>query len=118
MPIIIEYVGAKERKTDNVAGTGLVWEGKGDRHKVSEKDAAMLLRHPDVWAEVPGDGAGEGAGLADKDDTSAITLESLDAMELQTLKSVAKQLEIAVGNSGRDRVIALIAEKLGLKAPE
>lgn len=49
MPLI-EYIGSKARKVDNVAGTGLVWAGPGDRHEVAEPAAALLLKHPTVWA--------------------------------------------------------------------
>lgn len=45
----IKYVGRKDFKTDNVAGTGLTW-GSGDSLEVADPaKAARLLRHPDVW---------------------------------------------------------------------
>ena len=51
----IQYIGAKSKKTDNVAGTGLTWAA-GQAHDVPNLDAcAKLLRHSDVWA--PADGA-------------------------------------------------------------
>ena len=48
MPLI-EYIGQKARKVDNVAGTGLVWDGRGARHDVAESAAEALLKHPTVW---------------------------------------------------------------------
>ena len=47
----IKYVGKKPTKQDNVAGTGKVWVGAGDVHEIPDEDAALLLKHPDVWAE-------------------------------------------------------------------
>lgn len=50
----VVYIGRKEQKGDNVAGTGLVWSS-GQIHEVSdEKKAAKLLEHPNVWANADG----------------------------------------------------------------
>jgi hypothetical protein len=50
----IQYIGAKSKKTDNVAGTGLTWAA-GQAHDVPNLDAcAKLLRHSDVWALADG----------------------------------------------------------------
>ena len=50
----IQYIGAKSKKTDNVAGTGLTWVA-GQAHEVPNLDAcAKLLRHSDVWALADG----------------------------------------------------------------
>lgn len=43
------YVGHKVEKTDTVAGTGKVWV-KDTVHEVTDAEAEVLLRHPDVWA--------------------------------------------------------------------
>lgn len=45
----IEYVGAKERRQDTVAGTGIVWVGKGDVKEVPDVAVPRLLKHPDIW---------------------------------------------------------------------
>ena len=45
----IVYIGKKEQKYDNVAGTGVYWMGYGDEHEVPHTAAVKLLRHPDVW---------------------------------------------------------------------
>lgn len=47
--IVAKYVGLKDQETDCVAGTGLKWIGKGAEHEVSEKAAAVMAKHPDVW---------------------------------------------------------------------
>ena len=47
----IVYIGTKPRKSDNLAKTGLTWE-RGQVHEVSDdKQAALLLEHPDIWAD-------------------------------------------------------------------
>lgn len=47
----IRYIGAKGRKEDNVAGTGLVW-AKGQVHDVPDKiAAAKLLSYTQIWAD-------------------------------------------------------------------
>jgi hypothetical protein len=55
------YIGRKDRKEDNVAGTGLAWIGHGDTHLVDKRAATLLLKHADVWKEVPGTTADSGA---------------------------------------------------------
>lgn len=45
----VMYVGRKERETDCVAGTGIVWVGQGDIKDVPAKAWATMAQHPDVW---------------------------------------------------------------------
>lgn len=115
----IAYVGLKERKEDNVAGTGLVWSGHGDTHTVSKRDAALLLKHPDVWAEVGDEDIKDNgaAGLSGAKPTqdaappsSQESVDGLDDMDLDSLKDLAKSRGIATGNSGKTRIIALLRE--------
>ncbi len=128
MPII-EYVGNKPRKEDTVAGTGLIWNGKGDTHVVGKREAAMLLKHPDVWAEVEaektkdngsaglagakatgtGDDQGKGNGES-QGAGGAAGGDGLDAMETDALKDLAKSRGISVGNSGRERILSLLRQ--------
>jgi hypothetical protein len=50
----IIYVGLKNLKGDNIAGTGLTW-ARGQIHKVEdEKKAALLLKHDLVWRDATG----------------------------------------------------------------
>lgn len=45
----IVYVGLKEMKADNIAGTGLVWT-RGEIHEVEDPvKAAKLLEHTLIW---------------------------------------------------------------------
>ena len=74
----IQYVGKKPVKADNVANTGVVWNGPGDVQKVDASVAAQLLAHPDVWAKAEGDATevppvkDEGLTITKEDDESAI----------------------------------------------
>ena len=46
----IVYIGLKEIKADNVAGTRLAWT-RGQIHEVEDEvKAALLLKHPTIWA--------------------------------------------------------------------
>lgn len=50
----IQYIGKKPSKDDNVAGTGIVWNGPGDVQEVKSAEAVeKLLEHKTVWALVP-----------------------------------------------------------------
>lgn len=47
---LIEYVGKKPMKEDNVAGTETVWAGPGDVQEIADPEAvAKLLAHAGIW---------------------------------------------------------------------
>ena len=48
----IQYVGRKPFAIDNVAGSGVVWNGNGDIQEVSDRAARVLVKYPDQWALV------------------------------------------------------------------
>lgn len=48
----IRYIGTKQRKVDNVAGTGLHWLPNAI-NIVGDVAAGKLLDHPDVWTAAP-----------------------------------------------------------------
>lgn len=48
---LIQYIGSRESKSDNVSGTGLVWT-RGQIHSVSDDQAKKFLNYPSVWQEV------------------------------------------------------------------
>lgn len=50
----VQYVGKKQEKTDDIAGTGLVWT-PNQVHYVPPLVAQKLFKHPDVWAEADED---------------------------------------------------------------
>ena len=95
--IVVEYVGPKPREVDNVAETGKVWIGKGDRHEVPASAWEIMKRHPDVFALV---GPAPKRGLAQADNAEALALkaenESLKA-QVTSLKSELAALKPAPG---------------------
>jgi hypothetical protein len=122
----IKYVGAKARRTDSVAGTGLAWEAD-TVHMVPPEVAVKLLRHPDVWAKGEEPEGAEAAKLADKPELETeeslalkVGLPNLAAMSKadlgqmaaarfgitlpQTMKVADMRAKIvALENSGRQR---------------
>ncbi len=48
----ILYVGSKPAAFDNVARSGVVWNGPGDVQKVTDAQAKLLLKYPDQWVLV------------------------------------------------------------------
>jgi hypothetical protein len=49
--IPIRYVGKKPEETDHTYGTGLTWTQEDNVKDVPADKAALLLNHPDVWAD-------------------------------------------------------------------
>lgn len=47
--INVTYIGTKERKDDNVAGSGVTWLGHGDTQPVPLSAWGALSKHPGVW---------------------------------------------------------------------
>lgn len=60
----VRYVGHKDRKADNVAGTGVVWHGHGDVQTVPDAAWGKLGVHPDVWERVAVDATTTGLASA------------------------------------------------------
>ena len=50
----IRYIGKKSEKIDNVANTGIVWDGYGDVKTVPEKAVKKLIEYKDIWELVSG----------------------------------------------------------------
>lgn len=47
---LIEYIGRKPKKEDNIAGTGTWWLGQGDVQEIADPvAAAKLLAYDTVW---------------------------------------------------------------------
>jgi poly-gamma-glutamate capsule biosynthesis protein CapA/YwtB (metallophosphatase superfamily) len=89
----IRYIGNKEFKPDNVAGTGLVWNGKGSIHEVPDAAVAKLLVHSGIWELVADDlaNAPVSADLQEKsEDQNPETLQpDLDQSEVDTKPPLA-----------------------------
>lgn len=47
--VFVMYVGSKPYAIDNVAGTGLTWEGRGAVQPVPAAKAKKFLQFPDQW---------------------------------------------------------------------
>jgi hypothetical protein len=47
--IAVRYVGNKLAAYDNVARSGVTWNGKGDVQYVSDAQARALIKYPDQW---------------------------------------------------------------------
>lgn len=45
----VEYIGSKDTKTDNVAGTDTIWYGNGDVQPVDAQAWPKLAAHSSVW---------------------------------------------------------------------
>lgn len=51
----VRYIGKKDQKADNVAGTGIVWNGPSDVQQVPDSAFAKLMQHPGVWEDAGAD---------------------------------------------------------------
>lgn len=47
--VYLFYIGSKPEKRDTITDTGITWFGFGDKQAVPAAQAAVLLRHRDVW---------------------------------------------------------------------
>lgn len=50
--VLVEYVGLKPSRTDNLYGTNITWEGPGDVREVPADTWARMKVHRDIWREV------------------------------------------------------------------
>lgn len=50
--VLVEYLGNKDRKEDNVSGSGVVWRGHGDVQPVTAAQWGALSKHDEVWRKV------------------------------------------------------------------
>lgn len=92
----VAYIGHKSVKADNVAGTGMFWEGHGSVRDVPEAAAKKLLAFPGVWA------------LLDVTDTEPKT-EQPDTDDKAALLAVAHGLGIKIdGRSSAAKIAAAI----------
>lgn len=126
----IKYVGLKDFEDAFVQETGLTW-GPGIEHDIEDESmAARMLKHPDVFAEA-GDSVKEPeqeeaqteeqAAEEDKPQTPKFVMQTedgalvLDFLDKDTLKQLAKEADISVGNSGPDKIRQKLAEAFPVK---
>lgn len=126
----IKYVGLKEFEDAFKGMTGVTW-GPGVEHDIGDDVAARMLNHPDVFAlagaavkepeslslaDVAADPAQEDQPhkpqLVMQTEEGALVLDFLDK---ETLKQLAKEANIAVGNSGPDKIRQKLAEAFPVK---
>lgn len=128
---LIEYIGRKPRKEDNVAGTGAVWLGHGDAHEIADQTAARkLLAYDTVWRLVPQpglDAAGGRKGVPKPPDPGTVTGEPgapakyvlqgpdgdmvLDTMKDKELRAFVRE-KLEPAGVGKDIDLRLAGEKL------
>lgn len=140
----IKYVGLKQFEDAFNGMTGVTW-GPGVEHDIGDDVAARMLNHPDVFAlagaavkepeslsladvatvktaddpvaeDAPADPAQEDQPhkpqLVMQTEEGALVLDFLDK---ETLKQLAKEANIAVGNSGPDKIRQKLAEAFPVK---
>lgn len=122
--IKVEYVGRKPFAIDNVARSGVMWNGAGDVQLVTPAQAKILTAYADQWALVDGDDqtlldAPVVVVVQDKDGTDVtIAAESLskpiEKMSATELAAYAKQKHnvTLARNKGRT---ALLNEVISLE---
>lgn len=90
----VRYIGRKDSKADNVAGSGVVWNGPGDVQEVSAEAWDKLAPYDTVWELAEGD-----ATLID------LTGIDLDGMEVDALRALAAEKGVRVHHrTGADKV--------------
>lgn len=113
----IEYVGLKDQKTDNVAGTETVWNGTGDVQEVDDAVAAKLIAHPNIWRLAKGERAKIAPATAKDVDPQVAKAEKLaklkkDEAEETELARVARRVDINA--LPKDKLIAYAKRTFGL----
>lgn len=109
----IEYIGSKPIKTDNVAWTGVSWNGHGDIQDVPDGAVAKLLAHPTIWQPAAPIAQAEpttppkfGMSMIVGDKESVV---SLDDMDDKALRAFATQHNLHVDKRKKgDELRALI----------
>lgn len=92
---LIQYVGKKSRKADNVRNTGRVWEGEGSIIRVPLADAGYYVAHPMIWRQVT-----EAEGMAYAESVSDTALSGI----LLGLQGLSQSGLVAVINAARERM--------------
>ena len=83
----VRYIGKKDHKEDNVAGTGIVWNGQGDVQAVSDSAFAKLILHPDVWENAGADDGISSETKPAESETGSATSETKPAETETTAKT-------------------------------
>jgi hypothetical protein len=62
--VAVKYIGKKPAAYDNIARSGVTWNGNGDVQEVTEAQAAALIKFADQWV------------LADEEDAARVNTPS------------------------------------------
>lgn len=106
----VEYIGDKDLKVDNVAGTDIVWAGKGDVQQVTEQAWRKLAKHPEVWrraasAPPPPPPVTDGKRwVLELGEGDAAEKFVLDDMTVAEIKEFAKRFEIPFTATTKDKL--------------
>jgi hypothetical protein len=112
--VFVEYVGTKPKRTDSIAGTGVVWSGAGDVQAVPADAWAKLSRHPDVWRLVDGPVAKPvppeiAAAHGELDSEPVVDGEDLEALDRDQLVAIATAQGLKLrGNASAESLRALL----------
>jgi hypothetical protein len=124
----IKYVGLKDFEDAFSRESGVTW-GPGVEHDIADEDlAARMLKHPDVFAvaddsvkELEEQGAPAQDTPEDQPQKPQFVMQTeegalvLDFLDKDTLKQLAKEADISVGNSGPDKIRQKLAEAFPVK---
>jgi hypothetical protein len=118
----VEYIGLKAKKIDNVAGTGIIWEGRGDVQDVPDTAWHALRQHPEIWrladeadAQRTADAAASARFVIE---TSPGQFTTLDDMGHDELLGFAERFGIRVDKRLKDtgKIRAYIFSVAGIEA--
>lgn len=95
--VLIRYIGRKEKKTDNVCGTEIVWEGFGDVQEVPLPVAQKLLipKYRNVW-QLASEEAPSEDHLAKQSAANLIKAVQTHVAKQATKPAVPKEIEVRV----------------------
>lgn len=107
--IKVAYVGKKPFAIDNVAGSGVMWNGNGDVQEVTAAQARILTKYKDQWA------------LVDLADAAAVAEPPADIVVEEGGEDVSVPVEALAKpfeKMNKAELIALAKEKWGKEMPD
>lgn len=102
----LRYVGKKLVAIDNVARTGITWNGNGDVQEVPDHAAKALLKFPDQW-ELADEGELEKAEVSDSvrvvdEDGDSVIVEQSDLSKPLERMSKTELKAFALSRYGKE----------------
>lgn len=115
------YIGTKERKEDNVAGTGLSWT-PGQTHEVSALAASKLSAHPSVWeVDMEGEEPKKAVAKPQKVEEEPIRPALADLSQMtkaQIVEYAQRELGVEIPDEKKDDMINRVRNLVGARAFE